>query len=864
MVLISRCVQGESYFSAPENNHMTVDRGIRKQAKKNWKKHAKRAEELAPKRERKKKNRIRRICKGMCYGEPTKAVITDKDRSWEEEGDEVVDEYNSDDDGRQQDAARILSHSAASTMQPRVTEKENKKTKKTLKLSSAVNLLNPTTAANPKKPAVKLTSSDRTEIPSKLKSFPSLIQQFMFSQGHLEPTPVQERCWNVCCDGHHIQGVAEPGSGKTLAYLLPGFVKLQKLGHSASSQPEGPLLLVLAPTRELAIQIFHQCRALRTLTGVRSVCLYGGVPKEQQIEMLQKQPHVVVATPGRLLDLIDDGMLSLEWVQAVVLDEADKMLSLGFKPQLDRLHSMLIGSQGKRNVRKAEVHNGGERDVTEDTGKKSRSMECQVMLFTATLPDEVQLEADRWCDEKLLVRVKITATDSAISKTITQVVQVCAEHKKPGKLLRHLASIKAASATMRNPPRVLVFANRIKTVRFVHETLVKEEYRAVMLHGQRSQTEREEALRDFKSGKCQVLVATDVAARGLDIKALPYVVNYDFPPSLETYIHRVGRTGRIASDGHAFSFFTRNLAKIAGPLVDLLNAHSQAIDPNLVQLAEAWKNAAECVGGESALEAQLRDKGGDLEEDNEEHLHGAQPSKNNLDEALDISEGLRATSALKKLLGKGAKNKGKCSKANKQNAFGSIPHVSSELIGPSTTSGGCRDKKVQPNKDVQNATLSSQPVKIKFTDSHEKPDFKPSSKFAGAKPGYVYKTGPSGLGYYRDTAATAARKKSTKSNLMEQDLSKVPIIGVQRHKRKSDWSDDDDDLMEDEETEGRKLLGGPHADGGSKNGDGKQGRRTRLSTGKVKRLEGGGVTLQRKKTLPGRLRKKLQETRAVE
>eukprot|EP00884_Botryococcus_braunii_P012932 jgi/Botrbrau1/2163/Bobra.101_2s0004.1 len=223
-------------------------------------------------------------------------------------------------------------------------------------------------------------------------------------------------------------------------------------------------------------------------------------------------------------------------------------------------------------------------------GLKGRLAVAQVGLFTATMPADVAQVAKSWLRRPKTIRAALENT--SISSTVVQVVQVCAEPKKPAKLLKHLSLIKESAVGQRNFPRVLVFANKVKTVRFVHETLEEAGYKVVMLHGERSQPEREEALQAFRAGKAQIMVATDVASRGLHIRNLPYVVNYDFPSRLETYTHRVGRTGRLSATGHAFSFFTRNLAPLAPPLLSLLQEHDQSVDPNLVRLAEAYQQAA--------------------------------------------------------------------------------------------------------------------------------------------------------------------------------------------------------------------------------------------------------------------------------
>ncbi|KAL0036815.1 hypothetical protein WJX77_000238 [Trebouxia sp. C0004] len=420
------------------------------------------------------------------------------------------------------------------------------------------------------------------------------------------PTPVQERSWPASLEGKDVQAVAEPGSGKTLGYLLPSIplmLKHQVAHHDAESPADCPITLVLAPTRELAQQIQAATRPLKKLFGLSSLCLYGGVDKLHQIEALrQQQPHLLVATPGRLLDLIDDEEcpLSLEHVQYVVLDEADKLLSLGLQPQLKRIRALVIPTRSKATT---EVGAGVLMKP------RTRRKRPQVLLFTATMPEALQEVAAKW--QRKPVSIYLAPGEMSISQTITQVVQVCAEHKKPAKLLKHLTHIKESSTGQRNAPKVLVFANRIKTVRFLQQSLGEAGFKALQLHGDRSQPEREEAMTSWKSGKAQILVATDVAARGLHIKNLPYVINYDFPTNLDTYIHRVGRTGRLATDGHAYSFFTRNLAPVAQPLLALLKTHNQAVDPNLVRLSEAYNIAA-------AQMVSATDKGADeasLDED---------------------------------------------------------------------------------------------------------------------------------------------------------------------------------------------------------------------------------------------------------
>ena len=310
------------------------------------------------------------------------------------------------------------------------------------------------------------------------------------------------------------------------------------------------------------------CRPLKAVFPLPASALVGGVPKTSQLEELEvKRPAIVVGTPGRLADLAAAGELQLGRVEVVVLDEADKMMQMGFADQLAALR-----------------------------GHFPTAPPPQTLLFSATFPRALAAACDEWLAEP--VRIDVTAAANAsdgsggggglqIGAGVTQEVAVCAEHKKPRRLLKHLAAVQEGSVGQRHEARVLIFANKIKTVRFLHGLLKKHDVRCLMLHGLRSQAERRAALQSFKSGKVPVLVATDVAARGLDIAALPHVVCYDFPPTLEQYVHRVGRTGRAARAGHALSFFPRTLAPLAPDLVRLLKAHNQRVDPYLQQVS-SW------------------------------------------------------------------------------------------------------------------------------------------------------------------------------------------------------------------------------------------------------------------------------------
>ena len=271
----------------------------------------------------------------------------------------------------------------------------------------------------------------------------------------------------------------------------------------------------------------------------------------------------------------------------VAVDEADKLLSPGMAPQMNRLRDLLL-------------------DPPPPVGGRV------VILASATMPAAVDAAAGAWVREgRAEVRVGGGAADATADDdddatadeedtqddraagpvAITQAVHVCAAHKKTGKLLKHLAAVAASAAGSRQRPRVAVFVNRIKTAGEVATALTGSGHRVALLHGGRPQPAREAALASFRAGAATILVATDVAARGLHIPTLRHVVNYDFPPNLETYTHRIGRAGRLEDGGHAFSFFTRPLAPLARPLLRLLDEAGAGVDPNLVRLADAYDEA---------------------------------------------------------------------------------------------------------------------------------------------------------------------------------------------------------------------------------------------------------------------------------
>lgn len=443
------------------------------------------------------------------------------------------------------------------------------------------------------------------------------------------------------------------------------------------------------------------------------------------------------------------------------------MLSMGFAPQIVQIKNLLFPSDEDQQQQQAAL----------DTKKKNKNTATpalkktpQVALLTATLPKDVRKVVSSWLTTP--VKIHLTGDESddlSISKTVTQVVHVCAEHKKPVKLLKHLAALKEASKGSRLQPRILIFANRIKTVRFVYNQVNGAGYRCAQLHGERSQEERETAVKDFKSGKIQILVASDVASRGLHITNLPYVVNYDFPGNLETYVHRVGRTGRLSADGHAYSFLTRELAAVAQPLIDLLQQHGQAIDPNLVKLANAYAIAAKKLGLAVAVPSKQPLK----EKETSDAEDGSIENSDEDEEEKEVVEKPRINDILHEL---GMKSKAHKKKKNKKASDAQPKSDNSDIEEDD-------DEEDVPPRIKTTAAIAKKKQK---TDKVQKTDIKPkeaaefiaSKKFAGAKPGYVFKKGYAGVGYYNDVNIYALWKKQQQGKTQQQLSTKAKLAAL--------------------------------------------------------------------------------------
>lgn len=334
--------------------------------------------------------------------------------------------------------------------------------------------------------------------------------------GYREPTPIQEQAIPVVMSGKDVMGAAQTGTGKTAGFALPIIHRLLPMASSSTSPARHPVrALMLAPTRELADQIYQNVKEYARHTPLRTAVVFGGVDMKPQTLALRQGCEILIATPGRLLDHVEQKSTNLSQVQILVLDEADRMLDMGFLPDIQRIVNML--------------------------GKDRQSL-----MFSATFSNEIRKLAESFLDSPLLIEV---ARRNALAENITQTVYRVAspEHKRAAvaKLVRDHAFAQ-----------VIVFSNtKIGAGRLARQLEV-DGLNAAAIHGDKSQQERLKTLDDFKQGRITVLVATDVAARGLDIAELPAVINYDLPHSPEDYVHRIGRTGRAGASGMALSLIT--------------------------------------------------------------------------------------------------------------------------------------------------------------------------------------------------------------------------------------------------------------------------------------------------------------------
>jgi len=369
------------------------------------------------------------------------------------------------------------------------------------------------------------------------------------------PTPVQKYAVPIIHAGRDIMSCAQTGSGKTAAFLMP---MLSNIFHNPGKIPRHqsrkayPLALVLSPTRELTNQIYQEALKFAYRSKVRPCVIYGGADVGEQLRDLSRGCHLLVATPGRLADFLERGKVGLEFCRFLCLDEADRMLDMGFEPQIRRII---------------------EKDTLPPKGDR------QTLMFSATFPKQIQALASDFLDNYIFLAVGRVGSTSA---NITQRFEYVQETEKVRKLCELLENGQEMLT--------IVFTETKKGADYLDHFLHERGYQSTCIHGDRNQQEREEAVHLFKSGQTPILVATAVAARGLDIPNVRHVINFDLPSEIDEYVHRIGRTGRAGNTGWATAFYNEKNAKISDDLLQLLTEAKQEVPSKLKDIARSYRD----------------------------------------------------------------------------------------------------------------------------------------------------------------------------------------------------------------------------------------------------------------------------------
>lgn len=391
--------------------------------------------------------------------------------------------------------------------------------------------------------------------------------------GYEAPTSIQAQAIPAIMSGRDVIGVAKTGSGKTIAFLLPMF------RHIKDQRPldpvDGPIGLILSPTRELATQIHKECKPFLKALDLRAVCAYGGAPIKDQIADLKRGAEIVVCTPGRMIDLLAANggrVTNLKRVTYVVLDEADRMFDMGFEPQVMKIMS---------NIRP----------------------DRQTVLFSATFPRQMEALARKTLSKPIEI---VVGGRSVVAPEITQIVEVREESTKFVRLLELLGNLYEDDKN--EDDRVLIFVDRQESADSLLRDLMKRGYPCMSIHGGKDQIDRDSTIADFKAGVIPILIATSVAARGLDVKQLKLVVNYDAPNHLEDYVHRAGRTGRAGNTGTAVTFLTEEQDRYAVDIAKALRQSGQPIPESVQKLVDSFMEKVK-AGKERAAASGFGGKG---------------------------------------------------------------------------------------------------------------------------------------------------------------------------------------------------------------------------------------------------------------
>ncbi|XP_068607519.1 probable ATP-dependent RNA helicase DDX17 isoform X2 [Brachionichthys hirsutus] len=387
--------------------------------------------------------------------------------------------------------------------------------------------------------------------------FPQYVMDVLVQQNFKEPTAIQAQGFPVALSGKDMVGIAQTGSGKTLAYLLPAIVHINHQPYL--ERGDGPICLVVAPTRELAQQVQQVAYEYGKSSRIKSTCVYGGAPKGPQIRDLERGVEICIATPGRLIDFLESGKTNLQRCTYLVLDEADRMLDMGFEPQIRKIVEQIRPDR-------------------------------QTLMWSATWPKDVRQLAEDFLKD--YIQINVGALELSANHNILQIVDVCMENEKDQKLFQLMEEIMAEKEN-----KTIIFVETKKRCDDLTRRMRRDGWPAMCIHGDKSQPERDWVLAEFRSGKAPILIATDVASRGLDVEDIKFVINYDYPNSSEDYVHRIGRTARSTNKGTAYTFFTPGNLRQARDLVRVLAEARQAINPKLLQFADSGRGGGGGKGG---------------------------------------------------------------------------------------------------------------------------------------------------------------------------------------------------------------------------------------------------------------------------
>lgn len=397
--------------------------------------------------------------------------------------------------------------------------------------------------------------------------YPDLLAEIQ-KQGFSKPSPIQSQAWPILLKGEDMIGIAQTGTGKTLAFLLPAMIHTE-YQSTPRSERGGPNVLVMAPTRELALQIEKEVNKY-SFRGMKAVCVYGGGNRREQISDVERGTEIIICTPGRLNDLIKADVIDVATITYLVLDEADRMLDMGFEPQIRKI--ML--------------------DIRPDR---------QTVMTSATWPPGVRRLAQSYMSNP--IQVCVGSLDLAATHTVHQIIKIMDEDDK-------FHSIRRFVENMRSDDKIIVFCGKKVRADDLSSELCLKGHLVQCIHGSREQSDREQAIADITSGEVKVLIATDVASRGLDIEDITHVINFDFPRNIEEYVHRVGRTGRAGRTGTSISYLTRSDWGMAAELIDILEEAQQDIPDELRDMAARFKSMKERRANEMSKFNDFRSGGG--------------------------------------------------------------------------------------------------------------------------------------------------------------------------------------------------------------------------------------------------------------